>query len=79
MLKFLEMEPVEEENLKTLPEIIIPNETPFNLVENLLNMHKTAANKTALFSEMPIIIYKRNVITAPGQQKTPISLLNDDT
>ena len=41
-------------------------------------MHRTALNKTALVSEMPIIIDKESVIIAPRQWKTPVSLLHED-
>ena len=41
------------------------SETQFALVEDPLNMHRTASNETNLVSEIPNIINKENVI-APG-------------
>ena len=42
-------------------------------------MQRTVSNERALFSQMTIIINKENVIATPGQGKTPVSLLHDDT
>ena len=42
-------------------------------------MHRTASKETALVSEMHIIIDNENVIIAPGQRKTLVLLLHDDT
>ena len=42
-------------------------------------MHGIALHEAALDSEMPIISDKENVIVAPGQGDTPVSLLHDDT
>ena len=46
-------------------------------VEDLLNMHRAASNKTTLISENPNIINEENVIVAPGQRKLPVSILRD--
>ena len=46
--------------------------------ENLLNMHRTATNETILISEIPYIIYDENVVIAPDQVKTPVSILSDE-
>ena len=40
-------------------------------------MHKTATNETPLISEIPNISNEENVIIAPGQGKTPVSILRD--
>ena len=40
-------------------------------------MHRSASNEIVLVSEMPVIIDKESVTVAPGQGKTPISLLNN--
>ena len=42
-----------------------------------LNLYSISSNETALISEIPAIINEENVIFAPGQVKTPLSLLND--
>lgn len=39
----------------------------------------TALNEKALVLEMPIMVDKKNVIIAPEQRKTPVSLLHGDT
>ena len=43
-------------------------------VEDPLNMHRTASNKTNLVSEIPNIINEENVIAAPGQGKKQFQL-----
>ena len=45
------------------------SETEFTLVEDPLNMHRTALNVTTLVSEIPNTINQENGITAPGQGK----------
>ena len=79
MLRFSEMELVEEENLKTVPKKIIENEPLFTLIEDPLNMHRSVSNETGVVSEMPILIDKENFIVVPGQGKAPVSLLHVDT
>ena len=54
------------------------SETEFASVEDPLNMHRTASNKTTLVSDIPNIINDENVIIAPGQGKKPASFLRDD-
>ena len=46
--------------------------------EDPLNMHRTASNETTLVSEIRNIIDEENVIIAPGQGKTPVSILSDE-
>lgn len=41
-------------------------------------MQRTAWNERTLFPKIPIIIDKENIIIAPGQVKTPVSLLQED-
>ena len=43
-----------------------------------LNMHRTASNETTLVSDIPNIVNNENIILAPGQEKTPVSVLNDE-
>ena len=38
-------------------------------VEDLLGMHRTTSNETALISQIPNIINEENVIIAPEQEK----------
>ena len=47
-------------------------------VEDPLNMHRTATNEITLISEIPNIINEENVIIAPRQGKTPVSVLGDE-
>ena len=51
--------------------------TEFASVEEPLNMHRTASNETTLVSEIPSITDEENILIAPGQGKTPVSILND--
>ena len=46
------------------------SKTEFSLVEDALNMYKTASNETTLVPEIPNIINEGNAISAPGQGKT---------
>ena len=41
-------------------------------------MQRTGSNEAALVSEIPSIINDKNVIIAPGQEKKPVSILNDE-
>ena len=50
----------------------------FESVDDPLNAHRAAGYETTLVSEIPTIIEDNNVIMAPGQGKTPVSVLNDD-
>ena len=52
------------------------SETEFASVEDPLNMHRTASSETTLVSEIPNIIDEENVIIAPAQGKTPVSILS---
>ena len=54
------------------------SEAEYASVEDPLNMHRTATNKTTLISEIPNIIDEENVIIAPGQVKTPVSIFGDE-
>ena len=39
-------------------------------------MHRTESNEAARFSDISSTINDENVITAPGQQKKPVSILS---
>ena len=54
------------------------SEAEYASVEYILNMHRTATNETTLISEILNIINEENVIIAPGQGKTPVSILGDE-
>ena len=73
ILIFSETETVEK-NLETVHEKFTQNEPPFTLTEDSLNMHITASNETTLVSQVPIIIDKKRVIIAPGQEKNTVSV-----
>lgn len=55
ILWFSESEAVEEKIVDTVPKKSIENEPPFPLIEDPLNMRKTASNERAVISEMPNI------------------------
>ena len=57
--------------------LIVENES-FESVDDPLNAHRAAGYETTLVPEIPRIIEDDNVIMAPGQIKTPVSVLNDD-
>ena len=45
------------------------SETEFALLEDHLNMQRTASNETSVVSEIPNMINEENVVIAPGQGK----------
>ena len=49
----------------------------FESVDDPLNAHRAAGYETTLVPEIPRIYEDDNVIMAPGQGKTPVSVLND--
>ena len=57
--------------------MIVENES-FESADDPLNAHRAAGYETTLVPEIPRIIEDDNVIMAPGQIKTPVSVLNDD-
>lgn len=61
LLRFSKNKPVKE-NLETVPEKIFKHETPFTLIEDPLNTHRTVSSETTLVSEVPNIIDKENVL-----------------
>ena len=63
-----------ETELENVLEKFTQNEPPFTLTEDSLNMHITASNETTLVSQVPVIIDKKSVIIAPGQEKNTISV-----
>ena len=60
------------------PDIQVVNKLNCELLDDPLNLHRVAANQATLISEIPNIIDKDNVTNAPGQSKTPPSVLRDD-
>ena len=82
LLKFKDNLSVTERNVSDEKEMTENtndrSETEFTSVEDPLNMHRTASNKTTLVFQIPNIINEENVIIAPGQGKTPVSILNDE-
>ena len=54
------------------------SKTEFASDEDPLKMHRTASNEITLVSEIPNIINNKNNIIAPGQRKTPVSILSDE-
>ena len=53
------------------------SEAEYASFKDPLNMHRTATNETTLISKIPNVINEENVIIAPGQEKTPVSILDD--
>ena len=47
----------------------INDRSEFALLEDHLNMQRTASNETSVVSEIPNMINEENVIIAPGQGK----------
>ena len=41
-------------------------------------MHRIASNETTLVSNIANIVNNENIIIAPGQGKTPVSVLSDE-
>ena len=56
--------------------LIVENESSES-VDDPLNVHKAVGYETTLVLEIPRIIEDDNVIMAPDQGKTPVSVLND--
>ena len=56
---------------------IVHNES-FESVDDPLNAHRPAGYGTTPVPEIPRTINDDNVIMAPGQGKTPVSILNDN-
>ena len=54
------------------------SKTEFASDEDPLKMHRTASNEITLVSEIPNIINNKNNTIAPGQRKTPVSILSDE-
>ena len=52
------------------------SETEYALVEDPLNMHRTASNGATLVSKIPKIINEENVIIAPRKEKKLILVTN---
>ena len=48
------------------------------MLDDPLNLHRAAANEATLIPEIPGIIDEDNITIAPGQGKTPLSILHDD-
>ena len=46
--------------------------------EDHLSKDRVASNETALISEIPSIVDNENLIVAPGQGKTPVSIASDE-
>ena len=49
----------------------------YGSIEDILSMHRTRSNETALVSEIPCIINNENFIIAPGQEKKLVLILID--
>ena len=54
------------------------SEAEYASVKDPLNMNRTATNETNLISDIPNIINEENVIIAPDQGKTPVSILGNE-
>ena len=85
MLKFSDIVEIQGETEKGTGESICnakenvnESETEYASVEDPRNIHRTASNETTLVSDIPNIVNNENIIIAPGQGKTPISVLSDE-
>ena len=74
LLNLLDVSAIEETEADSS---IVENES-FVSVDDPLNAHRAAVYETILVPEIPRIIEDDNIIMAPGQGKTPLSVLNDD-
>ena len=59
-------------------ESINDTATEYALVEDPLNIHRTASKERTFVSEIPNIINEENVIIAPGQRSKPVLILSDE-
>ena len=85
MLKFSDFVEMQGGTEKGTAEIICnakenvnETETEYASVEDPLNIHRTASNETTLVSDIPNIVNNENIIFAPSQEKTPVSVLIDE-
>ena len=85
MLKFSDFVEMQGETEKGTAESICnpkenvnESESEYASVEDRLNIHRTASKETTLVSAIPNIVSNQNNIIAPGQGKTPISVLSDE-
>ena len=62
---------------KMTENIIDRSETEPATVDNSLNIHRTALNKTTLVSEIPNIINEEMFIITLGQGKKPVPILSE--
>ena len=69
---------VTAESICNAKENINESETEYALVEDLLNIHRTASNEKTLFFNIPNTANTENIIIAPGQGKTPVFVLTDE-
>ena len=74
----VETDKVTAESICNAKENINESETEYALVEDLLNIHRTASNETTLFFNIPNTANNENIIIAPGQGKTPVFVLTDE-
>ena len=72
-----EIEKGTAESICNAKENVNESETEY-VVEDPLSMHRTASNETTLVSNIANIVNNENIITAPGQGKTPVSVLSDE-
>ena len=50
----------------------------FEEAEHPYNLHWTATDETSLISEVPHLVDENNIVLAPGQNKTSLSILSDN-
>ena len=81
MLKFsdfVEMQGETEKGTAESIENVNESEAEYASVEDPLNIHRTTSNETTLVCDIPNIVSNQNIIIAPGQGKTPVSVLSDE-
>ena len=85
MLKFSDFVEIQGETEKETAESICnakgnvnESKTKYASVEDPLNIHQTGSNETTLVSNIPNTVNLENIIIAPGQGKTPVSVLSDE-
>ena len=73
-----EIEKGTAESICNAKENVNESETEYASVEDPPNIHSTASNETTLASDIPNIVNNENIIIAPSQGKTPVSVLSDE-
>ena len=78
ILNFADASLAPEQTCNNYADAQVENKLNFQLLDDPLNLHRVAANETSLISELSSIIDEDNIIIAPGQGNTSLSILHAD-